>query len=217
MNRLKAVAVICATITVLITRSGAPVPVLLTNGGFEGGTARDTLYWTPAGGPYDMQFKEIKGPAGWTAWWREGFPCAGTSEWKTGRPEVRVISGPDLERIHGGAQAVQWFTFWHCHDGGLSQEVAVESGHYYTLSAHGHAWYSQCSTKPHDPPYDYDCVTLIDWAHDWLSVGIDPTGGIDPLARSVMWSEAREVYGIYGDPLTPGRVPVQASVVTVFL
>ena len=191
---------------------------LLVNSGFEGGTTRDTLYWTPDGGPYSTQFGEIDGPEGWVTWWREGFPCTGTSDWETGRPEVRVITAvPDPARIHGGEQAVQWFTFWRCSDGGLLQQVEVEPGHYYTFSAFAHAWYSRCSTRPHDPPCDTDCVTPIDWAHALLRVGIDPTGGIDPTASSVIWGQTREIYGVYGKVLTMRRVQAQEDRLTVFV
>lgn len=229
--RLKAItSLFAAMIVILTTRFGFPpapacagrgagrAETLLDNGNFEGGWTRDTLYWTPDGGPYNDEFNEIAPPEGWTAWWREGFPCSGTSDWKTGRPEVRVISTtPDPVRVHGGERAVQWLTFWRCHDGGLLQQVQVEPGHYYTFSAYGHAWYSKCSTRPHDPPYDHDCKTPITWAHDWLSVGIDPTGGIDPLGPSVVWGEAQEIYGVYGEALTMGRVWAQGEIITLFL
>jgi len=189
----------------------------MVNGGFEGGTARATAYWTPSGGPYHTEYEEISTPEGWVTWWREDFDCTGTPDFQTGRPEVKVIDGPDGERVHGGEQAVQWFTFWRCHDGGLYQQVAVTPGEYYSIRAYGHAWYSRCSYRPHGPPLEADCQTPITWAHDRLSVGIDPTGGTDPLAGTVAWGEAREVYGVYGLPLSVERVQARARVMTVFL
>lgn len=193
------------------------VAPLLTNGGMESGTSRDTIYWTLTGGPFYTHFGEIEGPEGWTAWWREGDLCTGTDDWRTGRPEVKVISGPDQARIHSGEQAVQWFTFYRCHDGGLLQQVSVIPGHYYTFSIYGHAWFSRCSSRPHDAPYDTDCATPIFWAQDYLSVGIDPTGGIDPLGPEVVWGRAQEIYGIYGEMLTIERVQAQGGTLTVFV
>ena len=195
----------------------AQVSPLLVNGGFEEGWHLSTLFWTPDGGPYDWQYQEITPPEGWTAWWREGFLCSGTNDWRTGRPEVRVISGPDAGRIHGGEQAVQLFTYWRCHDAGLLQQVTVEEGHYYTFGIYAHAWYSRCSNRPHDAPYDTDCKTRIFWAQDWLSVGIDPTGGIDPMGPNVVWGEAQEIYGVYGPSSTVAHVQAREPVVTVFV
>jgi hypothetical protein len=60
-------------------------------------------------------------------------------------------------------------------------------------------------------------VTPITWAQDYLSVGIDPTGGIDPLGPDVVWGKAREIYGIYGEPLTMGRIQAQGDTITVFV
>ena len=225
MTMKRAFAFLTVAVLMLMARS-SPAPVYadrpgiatLANGGFEGGWHRATAYWTPTGGPFSTEFNEITPPEGWTAWWREGFPCAGTPDWETGRPEVRVVTQvPDPERIHGGTQATQFFTFWRCHDGGLFQQVAVEEGRYYTLSAFAHAWYSRCSLKPHNPPLEADCVTPIDWAHDRLSVGIDPTGGIDPTASTVLWSEPQEIYGIYAQQLTLQGVQTQVPTATLFL
>jgi len=199
-------------------KAQAPAPLLLVNGGFEEGWHLATLFWTPEGGPFDWQYQEIAPPVGWTAWWREDFLCSGTNDWRTGRPEVRIISAtPDAVRVHSGRQATQWFTYWRCHDGGLLQQVVVEPGHYYTFSIYGHAWFSRCSSRPHDPPYDTDCVTPIFWAQDYLSVGIDPTGGVDPVASTVEWGKAQEIYGVYGEPLTVARVQAQGDRITVIV
>ena len=190
---------------------------LLENGGFEDGWHLATAFWTLWGGPYHDQYQEITPPEDWTAWWHEGPLCSGTPDWHMGRPEVRVISGPDQERIHSGEQAVQWLTYWRCHSGGLLQQVDVKPGHYYDFSVYGHAWYSRCSTRPHDPPYDTDCRTRIYWAQDWLRVGIDPTGGIDPMGPAVVWGEAQEIYGVYDEALTTGRVQAQGDRITVIV
>ena len=220
----KAVAVLAlvalAAAVMLIPRAPTAGP-LLANGGMEGGTTQDTLYWTLDGGPYSTQFNEINGPDHWVAWWVEGPPCTGTGDWRMGRPEVKVISTiPDPGRVHSGEQAAQWFTFWHCHDGGLLQQVIVKEGHYYTLSIYAHSWFANCDLKPHyHLPLDYDCDTEnpILWAQDYLSVGIDPTGGVDPIAPTVVWGERQEIYGVYGEPLAVGRVQSLSETVTVFV
>ncbi len=198
-----------------------PTVSMLTNPSFEGGWTRDTLYWTPEGGPFDDEFGEIFTPEGWVTWWREGFPCPGTDKFALGRPEVKVIDldtgFPDPVRVRTGSKAAQWFTLWRCHFGGLLQSVTAEPGQLYSVSAYVHSWYSRCSLKPHAPPYDEDCETPIGWAWDRLSVGIDPTGGIDPMALSVIWGEQREIYGRYGMPVAVWNVQAEANHITIFL
>lgn len=193
-------------------------PVLI-NPGFEEGWHLATTYWTLDGGPYHTQFVEITPPEDWTAWWYEGPLCAGTPDHRQGRPEVRVISRiPDPTRIHSGGQAAQFFTFWACHRGGLYQQIAVEPGKHYTVQVYGHSWFSNCDRKPHYRlPLDYDCNTdnPITWAHDWLRIGVDPLGGIDPAAPSVEWSTAQENYGSYGAPLVLRHVEALSDTITV--
>lgn len=222
MNRNSVIALVIVIIllTSCIGGGAQPVKPLLRNGGFEGGTSRDTLYWTLTGGPYSTQFGEINGPEGWIAWWHEGPPCSGTPDYRLGRPEVKVISGPDPERIRSGEQAVKWFTFWHCHRGGLLQRVQVEPGHCYQFSVYAHSWFSNCDLRPHyDLPLDYDCdrEDPILWAQDWLSVGIDPTGGIDPMASTVEWGTPLQEYGRYGRRLTTERILAEGYWITVII
>lgn len=194
----------------------ARVAPVITNDDFEDGWHLETTYWTPEGGPFHDQYQEITPPESWTAWWYQDFPCTDHSSLQ-GRPEVRVISTtPDPSRVHSGDQAVQFFTFWRCHRGGLYQQVAVELGRYYTVQAYGHSWFANCDSKPHyHLPLDYDCDTELG-AHDWLRIGIDPFGGIDPAAPSVEWSAAQEIYGEYGDPLRLEHVEALSDTVTVF-
>ena len=217
MRRVVSIITALIALTGCLSRLGAQQPEpLLTNGGFEGGWHRANVFWTPAGGPYDeYEFDEIAPPEGWIAWWLEGFPCDDDSLMR--RPEVRVITTvPDSSRVRSGNQAIQWFTFWGCHTGGLLQQVEVEEGHYYTFSIYAHSWFANCDTRPHGPPYDYDCTTPIDWAQDWLRVCIDPTGGIDPLGPAVECGPAQEIYGVYGEALETGRVQAQGNIITVF-
>jgi len=191
---------------------------LLENPGFEGGTTRETTYWTADGGPYHTEFGEITTPSGWVTWWREGFPCSGTADYNAGRPEVKVIDASffgDPERWRSGQKATLLFTFWRCHEMGLYQEVPVEVGRQYALQAYGHAWYSQCSDAPHSPPLEADCETPLTWAHDTLRVGVDPDGGVD--YDEVVWSGPVEIYGRYGDPVRLEGVTARGPTVTVWL
>jgi hypothetical protein len=213
-----ALSLLALITAVLLLPRESTIKPLLINGSFEGDWHLAAVHWTPGGGPYFTQFMEITPPEGWTAWWREGFPCVGIDEWLTGRPEVRVVSmTPDAERVHSGEQATQVFTFWRCHTSGLLQQVPVKPCHYYTFSVYAHSWYSRCSLKPHQSPLDTDCKTPILWAQDWLSVGIDPAGGIDPLGPGVVWGTRKQIYGRYAGPLVVEHVQAQGETITVFM
>lgn len=202
-------------------KSFAPTAPMLINPGFEGGCWFETTFWTLDGGPFHDQFIEITPGEEWTAWWHEGALCTGTHDHRQRRPEVRVISKiPDPTRIHSGNQALKFFTFWGCHRGGVYQQVIVEPGKYYTIQGHVQAWFSNCDLKPHYRlPLDYDCDTEdpILWAQDWLRVCIDPLGGIDPAASSVVCSTWEQRYGSYGDPLVLRHVEAISSTATVIL
>jgi hypothetical protein len=196
----------------------SPAENLLDNPDFEGGTTKAALYWTPDGGPYAGSFEEINCPEGWICWWREGFDCAfcggGPCTFQTGRPEVTLTTDP--HRIFSSAKAVKAFTFFRCHQMGLQQQVCVEAGRYVFQIA-AHAWYTNCSSKPFTGPLSSDCKTPLS-ARDLLRVGIDPTGGIDPLAPSVTWGNDVEQYGVYGlQPLSVIVNVPENDTITVFV
>ena len=172
MKKTGTVLAALAAAAIFLLPTALMIKSLLVNSGFEGSWHLETTYWTPVGGPFYDQYQEITPPAGWTAWWLEGFPSADGSPMR--RPEVRVIGTvPDPERIHTGEQAVRWFTFWGAHTGGLLQQVEVEPGRYYDFSIFAHSWFANCDTKPHYPlPLDYGCDEdePILWAQNWLKV-----------------------------------------------
>jgi hypothetical protein len=197
----------------------------LVNPGFEGGMGYSQVYWTrDEGGPFFPgvdpgipRRDNIRPPEGWTAWWRDKYPCDLAYTFNMAQPEMVVIGTiPDPLRIHEGDQALKAFTFRACHDMGILQTVSAVSGTAYLLEAWGHAWYSSCSTEPHLPPLLPNCTDPWGDAHDYLSVGIDPTGGIDPLGSDVVWGQEVEIYGVYSHSITV-TAKAQASQITVFL
>lgn len=197
--------------------------VSIDNPGFEGNMGKSQVYWTPDGGPYfpgvdpgNPRRDNIKPPGGWTAWWRDGFPCDLAYTFDMGQPEMVVIDDTDPERVYEGEQALKAFTFWKCHDMGILQTVSAVSGTSYLLEAMGHAWYSDCDFKPHDPPLLSNCEDPWGFAHDYLSVGIDPKGGIDPLGPDVVWGQELEIYGVYSHSITV-TAKAQAGQITLFL
>jgi hypothetical protein len=191
---------------------------LLVNPDFEDATTwTRACHWQGEGGALDCvsRFQEVRPPTGWTAWWGEGIICEGG--WLTGRPEFTIVTRvTDASRIYTGNQAAKQFTFYRCHLMGLAQTVAVEAGESYVFTVYAHAWYSRCSSRPHDVPYEADCSTPIGWASDWISIGLDPMGGNDPRAASVIWSNKITIYGRYSTRLAvTGQA--EANQMTVFI
>jgi hypothetical protein len=102
----------------------ATAPNLLTNPGFEGETR-------------EIGFDEINVVNGWDGYYcdtpvtPEKCPApragAGNPEGLTmGRPEFKATDV--TARVHGGAQAQQWFCFWRTCQAGVSQTITTTPG-----------------------------------------------------------------------------------------
>lgn len=175
---------------------------------FEGGSSRATFT--------GQEFGEISVPDGWVAFWKEGgyTPFDTEKKYPYGRPECRVIENtPPYDnppRIVEGDKAFQLFTFYRPHDAGLYRQYNVVKGSRVTLSAMAHAW---SSTK--DDPRHSDLEG--DAEYNFLFyVGIDPYGGTNPWADSVMWSTGNRYYDVY-QQLEPVTAVAQSATITLFL
>ncbi len=180
---------------------------LLQNGDFEGGVWQETFN--------GQRYNEISAPEHWVAWWLEGVPNSRSDDVPCRRPEARVIRRvpPYLNppRIHEGEQAWQCFTFFAVHDAGLYQRVeGLTPGTRLRAQAWTHAWSSNS-----DDPHQSDLDGGNRWNFEQFT-GIDPTGGTDPWAASVVWSEPRNIYDVYA-PTEPVEVVALGEAVTVFL
>lgn len=180
----------------------------LVNAGFEGGWTRDTAT--------EQAWSEIFVPEGWVAFWKEGGPVPHDPQNRNGygRPEMRVINRepPFLSppRVHAGQRAVQWFTFWRIHDAGIYQRVAAEPGERLAFTAWAHAWSSDG-----DNAYASD-VDGDGHENFTFRAGIDPTGGTDPWASSVVWGLGAHIYNAYA-PIPAAEATAAADAVTVFI
>ena len=217
-NRVTALVIVVAIGSLAIWQLGrAPESTnLLINPGFEAGATNDEtpiIWYDTDGTRYETLLSNWFTPDGWTGWFIKS-PCGGG--WVAGQPEAGLITTyVDPHRVHSGNNAFRLFTTWRCNHGGLWQVVDVEPGAEYQASVYAHAWHSQCSTQPYNVPLDYDCATLFD-SHQWLSIGLDPTGNTDPRASTIQWS-TYEVYGLYGDALRSPAVKAIGPTMTVFL
>jgi hypothetical protein len=196
-----------------------PAPTKPMNLDFEAQeTTHAAYYWTPEGGPYDTEFAEINTPVFWTSFWFEGFKCPGTAFWRTGRPEVGLITRQiDKTRVRNGERALKLFTFHRCHIAGVQQRFKTRPGQAYRLSAYAHAWYTNCSSKPHytECALDWDCSTCFNSYHQFL-VGLDPYGGINPYNPTVLWSSPHTIYGQYG-PKLEVQAAAKSEAMTIYL
>jgi hypothetical protein len=213
---------------------------LLENGNFEADWGDDESHRVrviPADGvPYWADIGNIFTPSRWTSWFHH---CPGTYD----QPEVRdAHKSQTPERVYEGEKATLLFTFGRGHDAGFFQQVNVEPGTTLCLSAWAHAWSNhKDKSLPDKFPHPDDPL----WSegagyaprepqegeqHMWLAgstaddnltnftfyVGIDPTGGINPLANTVVWGTGAHIYNAFA-LVPPVEVVAESSNVTVFL
>jgi hypothetical protein len=137
---------------------------LLTNGDFEAGFS-------------ERGRGEISVANGWNPWWLEGGR-EGYNFIPEYKPEDKSLFGGC--RIAHGNFAQKFFTTFATHTAGFFQQVSgVNPGETYTFSIWVQSW-SSGNDDPgiSSPPGNYR-----------TSVGIDPNGGTDWQASSVIWSE----------------------------
>lgn len=166
---------------------------LLVNAGFEDG------FSTRGAG-------EVTVANGWQPWWHNGLP-AEVEQGLLRRPEYK---GEDARvfgtrRVRSGYFAQKWFTTYSTHNGGIFQRVSVPAGSLATFSAWAQAWSSE----------DPDPGSAVKPGNYKVSVGIDPTGGTDGLAPTVVWSEEVVQYNTWLHLQVQAKA--QADAVTVFL
>ena len=173
---------------------------LLQNSNFETGWDGSHTCLVPGQGYRDVG--NIFTPPGWVTWFDHQ-----PGEWD--QPEVRdAWEQNDPRRVRSGDKAVLLFTFNRNHDAGFMQQVNVgNAGQRLRLSAYAHAWSNHTFEHADDPrwsegaghdvvawPKDPNFMLTGDVQEDakpnfTFRVGIDPTGGTDPLASTVVWGD----------------------------
>lgn len=147
-----------------------PAGNLLRNPGFEGGFS-------------ERGSGEVSIAEGWQPWWQDG---PGQQEGYYRRPEYKPEDA-DLyggRRVRSGRFAQKLFNTFSTHNAGIYQQVSVAPGGRCTFSIWVQVWSSR------DPNPD----TSVDPGNYRVMVGIDPTGGTDWSAASVIWGEQRVEY-----------------------
>jgi hypothetical protein len=206
---------------------------MLKNGNFEQdwGKSHEVLVCRPGRTPTLEIRDNIFTPESWLTWF---YHKPGEYD----QPEVKdAWKHVDPRRVHTGEKGVLFFTFYRRHWGGLLQQVSVEPGKRYEAKVHAHAWSNHDDTgfpHPHDGRWSegagYDEVAWAEGTqpHDTgdpqqdakanftFSVGIDPTGGLDPMSDDVIWGDGYHIYNGYVKPITV-KATAQENVITVFL
>lgn len=220
---------------------------LLINGDFEGGYRPiwdESTQTKPhhiayvyevnvTGGPvakrYTVERAEIHNPAGWWAWYahqRNNNPVPWDPNNRIGwaEPEVRLTETVH-KRHRSGLVAAYLFTWRRIHEGGLLQQVSVTPGARLRFTAYTHAWIGD---DDHPPIWSLPGYGALAWPAGTpglnddqrsvtQSIGIDPTGGTDPYAPTVIWSPGWHIFNAYrAEPLAVEAVAT-GNMVTVFL
>jgi len=151
---------------------------LITNGGFES-----------AGG------SGSSGAAGWLPWWKEEpRPGDGTFNYAF-KPSWNIESlsqGAAKTAIYAGNSSQRIINNWDPWQAGVKQVVKVPAGSRARLTAYARLW---ASSQNWPAPSDRTVNASF-------RVGIEPNGGNDPFANTVIWSE----------PITPHDTWLPTSV-----
>jgi hypothetical protein len=209
---------------------------VLRNGEFEADWGEEKshrcMIFPKGDAPYEKNVGNIFVPPGWKFWFYHDpgkyDQPEGRDSWKEKAPE----------RVRSGEKAYMWFTFNRSHDAGLLQQVRVGAGARVRFSAWMHAWSNGLSKEDGGHPNNgrwsegagfekvaWEAGTL---PHDTgdkqedakpnftFQVGIDPSGGTNPLSDTVVWGRGYHIYNGYAKQLEAEAV-AESDVVTVFV
>lgn len=185
----------------------APGQNLLVNGDFEEG----------GGGAWPFQdgIGEVQVAPGWRAFWLEQPPSYANPSTPNywARPEFRDTKRIEFAyRVQSGNFSQKYFTFGRQHEAGLYQQVSnITPGTPLRFQVYMQTWsctaegeWNHCPTAPlSNKPAPMN-----------TRVGIDPTGGTNPWAPTVVWGPVIETHDTW--TLFSVEAVAQASTVTVF-
>jgi len=209
---------------------------LLKNGDFEADWGDEKshrcLIFPTSGSPQEKDVGNIFTPPEWLTWFRHE---PGTWD----QPEVRdAWKQNDPRRVQSGQKGMLLFTFFRKHDAGFLQQVQVAPGTKLRLTAWAHAWSNHNIEGHSDCNDDGRCSCGVgreaafilegeapelngDPWNDAIPnftfyVGIDPTGGTNPLADTVVWGLGAHIYNKHAQ-VPAVEATAQADTVTAFL
>lgn len=190
-------------------------PNLLTNGDFESGGSAD---W-----PWQDGIPEVQIAPGWRAFWVDpprppyaAVPsyCGNDPNCAWGRPEFRSMKAADFAyRVHSGFLSQKIHSFNRQMEAGLYQQVSgIKPGTRLRFSAWVQTW--SCA-----PGEQWNVCPTVPYSNNpapmHVRVGIDPTGGTNPWAGTVVWSGEGNAWDQW--TLFQVEAVAQAETVTVFI
>lgn len=171
---------------------------LLINGGFESPYAKQCCHTSPEFPPNTL-IDEVQVAHGWSGWWVEpdsaphlpsrcDIPNPPNPCYAFHRPEWREAA-PYSNRIHSGGNAQKYFTFYSVHQSGMFQRVTgITPGQRLRFTIYMQGW----ATDSND-------LTSSGQLSMNMKVGIDPTGGTNPFAATVVWGQTYDTYDVWGE------------------
>ncbi len=210
---------------------------LLQNPGFEGDYTVQCSFpggkpWiaVPCNGPLPSRpWQTVVMAPGWSAWWQPPNEDPSDPNYYATYPSRCSASAPfdcvpwhmpeynqtrnspqDPPRIRSGQNSQKYFTFWSVHEAGVYQVVeGVHPGMALRFSIYMEIWSAtKMDHAEPNPHFSFGQTGMH------LKIGIDPTGGVDPWSKEIVWSGEQDAY----DQFT--RFEVQAvarsNKVTVF-
>jgi murein DD-endopeptidase MepM/ murein hydrolase activator NlpD len=201
MRTLRLISTLLLFMGIGLAATGGEQPVsadegnLLTNPSFEG---EYTIY-IPSGGHPDCPTgacNTVQLPAGWQPWWVKERPS-------DGNPEYKPAEAPFSNRVHSGARAAQYFTFYRTHKAGYYQQVSVPNNAVVRFTIWGQAWMTESDSAVSEHPVPIN-----------MRIGIDPTGGANVYNPAIVWSGFQQPFDEYQPFAVEARA--QGDRVTVF-
>jgi len=209
---------------------------LLKNGEFEAdwseGKSHLCLIFPKDAEPYEKNVGNIFVPPDWAFWF---YHDPGTWDQPEGRDSHLEH---DPHRVKSGKKSYMYFTFFRRHDAGLYQQVQATPGARLRLTAWAHAW-SNTEIEGHKSCFqngrcscgvgkgaafilkgDAPELTGDPWndavPNFTFNIGIDPTGGLNPFADTVVWGRGAHIYNDHAQVPAVEAV-AEGEMVTVFL
>ncbi len=145
-------------------------------------------------------------PKDWMFWYKQDKNVPHDPENTVGwsQPEAHHLSNFDY-RVQDGATSYLFFGFYRIMDAGLYRQLSGNGT--ITVSYQAHAWSNADKTSHTDDAHwsegvgynSYNSVTAPDDATKNFTfyIGVDPTGGKNPYASTVVWSQGQHIYNTF--------------------